>query len=107
MPPLGPDDEHDATGFGPVVMIGQVRVVQLFPEVAACGVQEATGVLTLFGVHVVEVQLLLELAAAAVQVCTGTFEVVTGAGQVTWVQLLALLAAAAVQAPPARSSWCC
>ena len=35
---------HDATAVGPVVLVAQVVVVQLLPEVAAVGVQADVGV---------------------------------------------------------------
>jgi hypothetical protein len=47
--------------------------------------------------QVVAIQLLALLAAAAVQLATGTFVVTIAAGQVVVVQLLDALAAAAVQ----------
>ena len=45
---------HDATAVGPVGTVAQVVVVQLFPKAAVMGVHEATGVgPVLFGVQVV------------------------------------------------------
>ena len=50
----------------PVVL--QVIVCQPLPALAVCGVHEATGtLLVLFGVQVVAVQLFPEVAAAGVQ----------------------------------------
>ena len=55
------------------------------PELAAAGVQVATGVgpEVMGAGQVVVVQVLPALAAAAVQLAAGTFVVTNGAGQVT------------------------
>ena len=73
LPALAAIGEHEATSVGPVLLLEQVRVTQLFPAAAVCGVHDATGtfVVTTGAGQVVVVQLLPELATAAVQVPTG------------------------------------
>lgn len=75
---------QETTSVGPVLFDEHVRVTQLLPDAAVCGVQEATGTLEVVtgAGHVVVVQLLPEAAAAGVQDPAGTFVVTTGAGQV-------------------------
>jgi hypothetical protein len=63
-----------------VLLLEQVVVVQLLPELAAAAEHEATGtfVVTTGAGHVVVVQLLPAPATAAVQLATGTFVVLFG-----------------------------
>ena len=81
---------------GPLRMVGpvQVRVIQLLPAAAVCGVQDATGTLVVtFGAgQVVVVQLLPEVAAEAVQLPTGVLRLLF----VEHVRVTQLLPAAAV-----------
>jgi hypothetical protein len=79
-----------------VLLVPQVVVTQLLPEVAVMGVQLETpvGPVTAGAGQVVAVQgvlvsvLLAAVAAAAVQVCTGVGPVVMGGGHVMVTQLL-------------------
>ena len=89
-----------ATSVGPLtVWVVQVMVVNPFHQFGDCGQQLATAtLLVLLVLQVVLVQLLPELAGCAIQgEGTGTLLVVAGAGHSVRVQLLPLLAGTAVQ----------
>jgi hypothetical protein len=69
LPAFGAVAVHEDVPVGPDTSVGQVVVTQPLAEVAALGVQEATGTLAvLFAVQVVPIQLLAALAAEGEQV---------------------------------------
>jgi hypothetical protein len=80
---VGPEFEHVCTGTLLVLLLPQLVVTQLLPDVAVIGEQEATPVGPVVALlHVVAVQAFPAMAVTGVHVCTGVGPVVAGGGQV-------------------------
>ena len=75
---------HDATPVGPVVMVLQVVLIQLFPDVAEVGLQLAidVGPVVMAAGQVVVVQRFPALAAIALQAPTEMGPVLFGAQEI-------------------------